>query len=49
MLWDIAFCVVFLCLIVVGKTQVSLVEHLAAKLADYNVSYATADIKEMED
>jgi hypothetical protein len=48
-LWDIAFCVVFLCLIVVGKTQLSLVEHLAAKLADYNLSYATVDIKETED
>jgi hypothetical protein len=47
-LWDIAFCVVFLCLIVVGKTQVSLVERLTARLPDANVSYATADIKEME-
>jgi hypothetical protein len=43
--WDQAFCVVFLCLIFVGKTQVSLVEHALTKLSNNDNSFTIIDAK----
>jgi hypothetical protein len=51
-LWDQAFSLVFLCLIVIGKSQVSLVERAQIGLANGDDSYtlqdARAGIEEME-
>lgn len=50
--WDQAFCVVFLCLIVVGKTQASLVERAAVGLLNdddpFTLYAAASEILEME-
>ena len=51
-LWDPLFCTIFLCLIVVGKFQVSFLERVAVGLANDDFSFleedATSGIKEME-
>ena len=52
LLWDPTFSIVFLCLIVVGKTQVSLVESEAIWCENgafsYTTSQATDDVKTMD-
>ena len=52
LLWDPTFSIVFLCLIVVGKTQVSLVEGDAIWCEEgarpYTAAHATRDVKTMD-
>jgi hypothetical protein len=51
-LWEPLFSIVFLCLLVIGKTQVSLVEHAVTAQASGDSSYSTTqasiDIEVME-
>lgn len=51
-LWDPAFCIVFLCLIVVGKTQASLLERVEIGSANHDgpflLHHAISTIEEME-